>query len=68
MRREGGFAVTDRIFLTLRATERLHTALALHKNYIEHEVLAVSISFTTKESGDLWDLNGEPTYIEIVKA
>jgi isoleucyl-tRNA synthetase len=66
MRREGGYAVTDRIGVTLQTTERVREAFNLHRDYISHEVLAIDVNFAACE-GTAWDLNGEPAVIAIVK-
>jgi isoleucyl-tRNA synthetase len=67
MRREGGYSVTDRIVLQLRATERMKKAFNLHRDYIMHEILATHVDFDVLDSGGgtEWDLNGEPTTIAL---
>ncbi|MBS3903861.1 MAG: isoleucine--tRNA ligase [Simkania sp.] len=67
MRRDQGFAVTDRITITLKTTARLKAALTLHHDYVAHEVLAMGLSFNDHCQGDTWDLNGEATEIQIIK-
>ncbi len=64
MRRDAGFAVTDRIVLALETTERVKAALQQHQEYVMHEVLATQIHFNCPD-GTAWDLNGEPTTIGI---
>ncbi|HSX12145.1 MAG TPA: isoleucine--tRNA ligase, partial [Rhabdochlamydiaceae bacterium] len=64
MRRENGYAVTDRIHVKMDTTARAKKAFDLHKEYICHEVLALSVTFEKCE-GTPWDLNGEPTLISI---
>ncbi|HSX04594.1 MAG TPA: isoleucine--tRNA ligase [Rhabdochlamydiaceae bacterium] len=64
MRRENGYAVTDRINVKMDTTERAKEAFHQHKEYICHEVLALSVVFQKCE-GTPWDLNGEPTLISI---
>lgn len=64
MRRDNGFAVTDRIHVKIDTTERVKKAYELFKDYICHEVLAVSVSFE-KTDGTSWDLNGEPAVISL---
>jgi isoleucyl-tRNA synthetase len=64
MRREGGFAVTDRIAIEMQTSERVKHALELHREYIMHEVLGTQVIFECPE-GTEWDLNGEPCKIAI---
>jgi isoleucyl-tRNA synthetase len=64
MRRDGGFLVTDRIVVSLQATERLKKCFDLHRDYIMHEVLATHVHFACQEGTD-WDLNGEMTRISL---
>ncbi len=66
-RRDQGFAVTDRISVELKPTTRLKAALAHHKDYVVHEVLATSLVFTEDCEGEEADLNGELTTIKIMK-
>jgi isoleucyl-tRNA synthetase len=67
MRREEGFAVTDRIRVTLQTTERVQKCFEKFGETICGEVLAVSIAFAPCE-GTEWDLNGEPAVIALNKA
>jgi isoleucyl-tRNA synthetase len=60
MRRDEGFAVTDRIVIQLKTTDRVKTAFDLHRDSIMREVLATHVHFDCAE-GTEWDLNGEPT-------
>ncbi|MBS0620888.1 MAG: isoleucine--tRNA ligase [Verrucomicrobia bacterium] len=64
MRRDEGYAVTDRVVIALKATDRIKKALAVHKGLILHEVLGTEIQLEC-ETGTEWDLNGEPTQIAI---
>lgn len=66
MRREGGFAVSDRIQVVLETTPRVEEAFVEHKEYITHEILAVSVAFRSC-TGTSWDLNGEAAKISIRK-
>lgn len=66
MRREAGFAVTDRIALRIQTTERVLSSFKLFDEYIRQEVLAVDVTFGPCE-GTAWDLNGEPTIIAMKK-
>lgn len=64
MRRDGGFAVTDRIIVALKTSDIVQAALAKHKDYIQNEVLATQIHLDCLE-GSEWDLNGEHALIAI---
>lgn len=66
MRREGSFAVSDRINVRMQTTDRVKEAFKKHYDYITNEVLAVSVKFESVE-GALLDLNGEATTIVIEK-
>jgi len=67
MRREQGFAVTDRIHVQLQTTDRVKTAFMQHREYICHEVLATQVNFEECEGTEV-DLNGEATKIFIHQA
>lgn len=58
MRKEMGFLVTDRVVVSLEATDRVKQAFLLHRDYITHEVLATDVHFSCEEGADI-DLNGE---------
>lgn len=64
MRREAGFAVSDRIRLKVDSTERVGKCLRQFEAMICGEVLAVEISLGPCE-GVEWDLNGEPSRIAV---
>ena len=66
MRRDDGFAVSDRIRVVLETTERVKESFERHRKYICEEVLAVDVAFAPTE-GTEWDLNGEPAKISISK-
>lgn len=67
MRREAGLEVADRIHLKLQTTNRVSKAFDLFGKGIQNEVLALSVAFGPCD-GQQWDLNGEDTKIEIIKA
>ena len=67
MRRDANLAVTDRIRVTIDATEKTIKAYELHKSYINQEILAIEVIFSPND-GFEWDLNGEKTTMAIVKA
>ncbi len=64
MRREGGFAVTDRIVIALKATDKVLSAFKKHEEYVMHEVLGTQVNLDCQE-GTEWDINGEPALIGI---
>ena len=66
MRREGGFEVTDRIHVKIEATERVRQCFEKFGTMISGEILAVSVDFGHCE-GTVWDLNGEPATIALIK-
>jgi len=65
MRRDAALHVSDRIQVTIETTDRVEKAFDLHCDYICHEVLATQVFFKPCSNGKEWDLNGEPTKIEI---
>lgn len=67
MRREGGFAVTDRIHIHIETTERVRRSFEVFGSMITNEVLAVSVDFSPCD-GTHWDLNGENAKIALAKA
>lgn len=64
MRRDLNFNVTDRITITIEASEKIRLCFNDHDKYIMNEVLATSVSFAAND-GTLWDLNGEPATITL---
>lgn len=66
MRRDAGFAVSDRIVVKLDTTPKVEEAFKHFEDYICGEVLAVKVSFAPCE-GTEWDLNGERAVIAIEK-
>jgi isoleucyl-tRNA synthetase len=67
MRKDQGFAVTDRVHLSIDATSDIIKAFETHKDYIMSEVLALSVQFK-KCLGVAWDINGNRAIIEVNKA
>ncbi|MCB1082133.1 MAG: isoleucine--tRNA ligase [Chlamydiia bacterium] len=65
-RRNEDFEVTDRIALTIDASPYVQECFKTHGEYIQGEVLAKSVTFE-KNSGEVWDLNGERATISIKK-
>lgn len=62
MRRDLGFAVTDRISITIQTTDRVKACFEQFRGIIVNDVLATEVTFAPCE-GAVWDLNGEPTTI-----
>ncbi len=67
MRKANGFDVTDRIHLKLSSDEAVCAAVAAYTDYIQSEVLALSIQ-TVGTEGEPVDLNGHTCVIGIEKA
>ncbi|MDN3506668.1 MAG: isoleucine--tRNA ligase [Simkaniaceae bacterium] len=67
MRRDAGFAVTDRIEIGMETTDRVKKALTIHQELIMNEVLGVSLTFEAQD-GTEWDINGEKTKISLLLA
>lgn len=66
MRREAGFAVTDRINVEIETTDRVRSAFNLFADMIKNEVLALDVVFTPCV-GTSWDLNEESAIIALKK-
>lgn len=66
MRREQGLEITDRIKIIMETTNRVQSCFELYKSYIMNEVLAIDVQFKSC-GGTEWDLNGEPTKIELIR-
>lgn len=66
MRREAGFAVTDRIHVRMQASDRVKTCFQRYHESISKEILAASVEFGPTE-GTEWDLNGELTLLSVTK-
>lgn len=66
MRREKGFAVSDRIQVNIQTSQAVQDAFKKHYDYITNEILAVSVDFGPVE-GVVVDLNGEEACIAIEK-
>lgn len=67
MRREEGFAVSDRIKIYIDSTERVKACFNQYYDYIMNEILGVEVIFGHCEKGSAWDLNGEQATIALVK-
>ncbi len=66
MRRDDGYAVTDRIIIQLQTTPRVKEAFEKHREYIMGEVLGTGVAFNDCD-GTAWDLNGEETVILLTR-
>jgi isoleucyl-tRNA synthetase len=67
MRRDAGFAVTDRIHVKMEASEKVKKCYQHFAEYISGEILSLSFEFCPCE-GTEWDLNGENVKIALGKA
>lgn len=68
MRREAGLDVTDRIHVKMETTDRVKVAFKQYEDYIQSEVLALSVKFEPATEGTEWDINNEPTKIVLSKS
>jgi isoleucyl-tRNA synthetase len=66
MRRDQGYAVTDRVAIELKPTSKLKTCFEQHRDYIIKEVLASSFTFNEHCVGEGVDLNGEMSVLKMV--
>src|SRR5579862_4946915 len=67
MRRDAGFAVTDRVVIAIKTSDKVKAALQKHQDYVMHEVLGTQIQLDCSD-GTEWDINGEPALIAITLA
>jgi isoleucyl-tRNA synthetase len=67
MRKTSGLEVTDRIHLKISSDEAVREAVAAFDDYIQSEVLALSLE-TIETEGETVDLNGHACTIAIEKA
>lgn len=65
MRRDDGFAVTDRISVHIKTTEPVRKAFEAFQEYICHEVLALHVEFVDELDGASWDINGHSAVIAL---
>ncbi|MEM7175520.1 MAG: isoleucine--tRNA ligase [Chlamydiota bacterium] len=63
-RRNSGFAVMDRIKMTLETTAQLQKHIERYRDYISSEVLAIELCFGPTK-GVEWDINGEKAIISL---
>lgn len=66
MRREAGFAVSDRIQVVMETTEPVQQSFNEHREFICSEVLAVDVRFGAC-LGTVWTLNEEIAKIELTR-
>jgi len=69
MRKNAGFALTDRIRLEMVADDEVNAAVLAHEDYIAGETLATAIIRRT-ESGDgfeTWEINGHQAWLRVEK-
>ena len=67
MRKEAGYDVTDRIQVCYQASADMHKAIQLKKDYIQQEILAVSMQdqFAEKDFHRDWEIEKEKIQIGI---
>ena len=72
MRKDAGFAVSDRIRIAISGTEELETAVRAHKEWIASEVLALDMKVgdTTGKfhAAQSVDIDGQPASIALERA
>ncbi len=70
MRKDAGFAVTDRIRIQFEGSERVRGAVQQMSDYVMSETLANEVGFGRNgaEHWTSWDIDGEPCEIGITKA
>ena len=69
MRKDSGFEVTDRICITFSGSEKIAEIVAANEAEIKTQLLAETItSADTDSDAKEWNINGEKTFISIVKA
>lgn len=67
MRRTAQLEVTDRIHVHLGGSDKVNKTLEHFGTFVKEEVLALTITNGQHPESILWDINGEPTAIHIVK-
>lgn len=69
MRKDSGFEVTDRICITFSGSEKIAEIVAANEAEIKTQLLAdVVTAADTGSDAKEWNINGEKTFISIVKA
>ena len=72
MRKDSGFAVSDRIVLSIGGSEELESAVRAHEAWIAEEVLALRITIGTdaenSNAAQSVDIDGLPASIAIERA
>ncbi|MEN8131805.1 MAG: class I tRNA ligase family protein, partial [Pseudomonadota bacterium] len=64
-RKESGFAVSDRISLTVQASAKLAEAIRAHEEYIRSETLTTELVFSENELDLSFDIDGEPLSLSL---
>lgn len=70
LRKTSGFDITDKIKITLNATELLMAAVQKYESFIRKETLAKNITYLNQnsfEGGSEWNINGEKSVIAVIK-
>jgi isoleucyl-tRNA synthetase len=68
LRKEVGLDIADRVRLTVQADGTAAEALAVHRDYVMAEVLAVELAVGPVADGHALDIDGEPVRIAIARA
>ena len=71
MRKDAGFDVTDRIYVTCQGDEDVVGAVKAYQAMIENGVLAVSVSYDAAAEDAVsqeWDINGKKATLSVKKA
>lgn len=68
LRKEQGFEVTDRIHLSLHAPGLIQEAVQEYQEYIQDEVLALTVDWKSSVRGQEYEIAGETARVEITKA
>ena len=69
MRKDAGFAVTDQIYVTYKADERLTGVITANAESIGHDVLALAVTAGEPQgSVKEWNINGETAVLGVRKA
>jgi isoleucyl-tRNA synthetase len=68
LRKEQGFEVTDRIEVSMNASDKIKLAFESHRNLIMHETLALDVRFVNAVEGTQWELGeGESVGLSLEK-
>ncbi len=63
LRKDAGFEVTDRISVSVSASEIIAGSIEIMRSYVMSEILASNLKFTHENAGNQVEINDEPVYI-----